>query len=280
PIDVTRQDVGGSVPQAPKPVPGLRPEPVALRAAAWAVAGRRHIDNKLWIRFPQAPSPVPGLRPEPAAPSGAAGWVRRCPTDVPSTTCCGSGSRKRLDRLDSMGCYEFVVIQREYSCVSSVEVDFRCGEPWLKRPVILTWPGGFPGPVADRPGSGRCGPRCGSARWLLGSEPGRRHVRLRPGCPNASCPNGQYQPPKGYFPCPRKGCQGRVVAIRITRGRGRLRMPIMLSYSRKDEAVVKGLARDLEAAKREVWFDHNLIGGDAWWDSILENIRLATVFIF
>jgi hypothetical protein len=57
-------------------------------------------------------------------------------------------------------------------------------------------------------------------------------------------------------------------------------MPIMLSYSRKDEAVVKGLARDFEAAKREVWFDHNLVGGDAWWDSILENIRLATVFIF
>jgi TIR domain-containing protein len=57
-------------------------------------------------------------------------------------------------------------------------------------------------------------------------------------------------------------------------------MAIMLSYSRKDEAVVKALARDLEAAKRQVWFDHNLVGGDAWWDSILRNIRSATVFLF
>lgn len=57
-------------------------------------------------------------------------------------------------------------------------------------------------------------------------------------------------------------------------------MAIILSYSRKDESVVKALAQGLEAAKREVWFDHNLGGGDAWWDSILENIRLATVFLF
>src|SRR5215475_8746150 len=57
-------------------------------------------------------------------------------------------------------------------------------------------------------------------------------------------------------------------------------MAIMLSYSRKDEVVVKALARDLEEAKRQVWFDHNLVGGDAWWDSILENIRSARVFLF
>src|SRR5215475_2713247 len=57
-------------------------------------------------------------------------------------------------------------------------------------------------------------------------------------------------------------------------------MAIMLSYTRKDEVVVKALARDLEEAKRQVWFDHNLVGGDAWWASILENIRQATVFIF
>jgi hypothetical protein len=57
-------------------------------------------------------------------------------------------------------------------------------------------------------------------------------------------------------------------------------MAIILSYSRKDEAVVKALAEGLEAAKREVWFDHDLGGGDAWWDSILENIRTATVFLF
>jgi hypothetical protein len=28
-----------------------------------------------------------------------------------------------------------------------------------------------------------------------------------------------------------------------------------------------------------VWFDHDLEGGDAWWDTILENIRSAKVFV-
>ena len=53
-----------------------------------------------------------------------------------------------------------------------------------------------------------------------------------------------------------------------------------MSYSRSDEQVVKALAQGLMAAKRAVWFDHDLGGGDAWWDSILENIRSATVFLF
>jgi hypothetical protein len=57
-------------------------------------------------------------------------------------------------------------------------------------------------------------------------------------------------------------------------------MAIIVSYSRRDEAVVKALAQGLEAAKREVWFDRDLGGGDAWWDSILENIRTAAVFLF
>jgi TIR domain len=57
-------------------------------------------------------------------------------------------------------------------------------------------------------------------------------------------------------------------------------MPIFLSYSRKDEEVVEVLAQGFEAARREVWFDKDLGGGDAWWDKILDNIRLATVFVF
>src|SRR5262249_15187110 len=57
-VDRTERDSGSHVrdTQVPTPVPGLRPEPVALRAAACAVAGRRHIDNLLSIRLPQAPS--------------------------------------------------------------------------------------------------------------------------------------------------------------------------------------------------------------------------------
>jgi hypothetical protein len=57
-------------------------------------------------------------------------------------------------------------------------------------------------------------------------------------------------------------------------------MKTFLSYSRKDESVVKTLAQGLEAAKRDVWFDHDLRGGDVWWDSILDNIRNSAVYLF
>jgi hypothetical protein len=57
-------------------------------------------------------------------------------------------------------------------------------------------------------------------------------------------------------------------------------MQIFLSYSRKDEEVVKVLVQGLEAARHEVWVDQDLTGGDAWWDKILDNIQLATVFVF
>jgi TIR domain/Interferon-induced transmembrane protein len=54
----------------------------------------------------------------------------------------------------------------------------------------------------------------------------------------------------------------------------------MLSYSRRDEDAVKALVTGLQAARCDVWFDHNLAGGDAWWDAILQRIRDASVFLF
>jgi hypothetical protein len=57
-------------------------------------------------------------------------------------------------------------------------------------------------------------------------------------------------------------------------------MSVFLSYSSKDAGVVKTLAQGLEAAKRDVWFDHELMGGEVWWSSILDNIRNCSVFIF
>ena len=50
-------------------------------------------------------------------------------------------------------------------------------------------------------------------------------------------------------------------------------MAIFLSYSRHDEKVVKALAQGLESARRQVWLDADLGGGDAWWDKILSSIR-------
>jgi hypothetical protein len=57
-------------------------------------------------------------------------------------------------------------------------------------------------------------------------------------------------------------------------------MSIFLSYARKDEEVVRVLVQGLEAVRQEVWVDHDLADGDAWWDKILDNIQSATVFVF
>jgi hypothetical protein len=57
-------------------------------------------------------------------------------------------------------------------------------------------------------------------------------------------------------------------------------MAIFMSFSSKDELVVKSLARGFEAAHRQVWFDHDLKGGEIWWETILHNIRESSVFLF
>lgn len=57
-------------------------------------------------------------------------------------------------------------------------------------------------------------------------------------------------------------------------------MVIFLSYARLDDSVVKVLAQGLEAARREIWFDHDLGGGEVWWVKILQSIRQADVVIF
>lgn len=53
-----------------------------------------------------------------------------------------------------------------------------------------------------------------------------------------------------------------------------------ISYAREDAAVVGELDSDLRRAKREAWFDRDLEGGQAWWDSVLEHIRQCDRFIF
>jgi hypothetical protein len=57
-------------------------------------------------------------------------------------------------------------------------------------------------------------------------------------------------------------------------------MTIFMSYARENEAVVKTLARAFEAARRDIWYDHDLNGGDIWWPTILDHIRSCTVFLF
>lgn len=57
-------------------------------------------------------------------------------------------------------------------------------------------------------------------------------------------------------------------------------MTIFVSYSRHDSEVVKELIRGLEAARKSVWVDQALHGGDSWWDVILKTISESRVFVF
>ncbi len=55
---------------------------------------------------------------------------------------------------------------------------------------------------------------------------------------------------------------------------------IFVSYNRKAGSVVKNLAEDIESLGHTAWFDHELSGGQAWWDQILATIRDCSVFVF
>ena len=57
-------------------------------------------------------------------------------------------------------------------------------------------------------------------------------------------------------------------------------MRIFISYAREDQAAVEELSADLERARVQVWMDEELIGGEAWWDTVLEQIRSCELYIF
>src|SRR5262245_36756420 len=57
-------------------------------------------------------------------------------------------------------------------------------------------------------------------------------------------------------------------------------MKVFVSYSRDDQAAVRSLVDDLERARVQVWIDEELVGGDAWWTAVLEQIRDCEVFLF
>jgi len=65
----------------------------------------------------------------------------------------------------------------------------------------------------------------------------------------------------------------------MSRSKGK-QLAIFISYSRSDEAAVKSLAAGLDSARKEIWYDFDIQGGEPWWDRILESIRTATLFLF
>jgi TIR domain/Protein of unknown function (DUF2510) len=56
-------------------------------------------------------------------------------------------------------------------------------------------------------------------------------------------------------------------------------MAVFISYARKDRQAAEILRADLERAKRPVWLDAELTGGQVWWDTILGAIRTSDVFL-
>jgi hypothetical protein len=56
-------------------------------------------------------------------------------------------------------------------------------------------------------------------------------------------------------------------------------MKIFVSYARNDREAVDLVLQDMRRARHDVWVDQELTGGQAWWDTILANIRDADVFV-
>ena len=57
-------------------------------------------------------------------------------------------------------------------------------------------------------------------------------------------------------------------------------MRIFVSYARKDRQAVEALVRDLDRAGHQMWIDNELTGGQAWWDTILSQIRACDLYLF
>ncbi|MBV8860642.1 MAG: sensor domain-containing protein [Mycobacterium sp.] len=56
-------------------------------------------------------------------------------------------------------------------------------------------------------------------------------------------------------------------------------MALFISYSSQDKGAIEPLRNALRRAHQQVWMDEELGGGEAWWRTILEQIRNCEVFI-
>jgi len=57
-------------------------------------------------------------------------------------------------------------------------------------------------------------------------------------------------------------------------------LKIFISYSHTDISYVKSLIPLLETEKWRHWYDRRLMGGDEWWDEILDNIQSCSMFMY
>jgi hypothetical protein len=54
---------------------------------------------------------------------------------------------------------------------------------------------------------------------------------------------------------------------------------IFVSYARQDRDRITSVVEGLRLLGNDVWFDEELSGGQAWWDTILQQIRECDVFV-
>lgn len=56
-------------------------------------------------------------------------------------------------------------------------------------------------------------------------------------------------------------------------------MGVFISYARSDEEAVRRLHGQLEDQRHDAFFDQDMVGGQRWWDVILEEIRRCDIFL-
>lgn len=55
---------------------------------------------------------------------------------------------------------------------------------------------------------------------------------------------------------------------------------IFISYAHSDNLHVQSLVEFLDDQKWDYWYDKELLGGDRWWDTIIENIQSSSLLLF
>ncbi len=55
---------------------------------------------------------------------------------------------------------------------------------------------------------------------------------------------------------------------------------IFISYKSTERYAISALAKRLEQQGWNVWYDQRLVGGQRWWEEILQNVRTTDLFIF
>ena len=54
---------------------------------------------------------------------------------------------------------------------------------------------------------------------------------------------------------------------------------IFISYSSDDKTAIQEVSNDLTSMGHNIWFDHELVGGQSWWNKILKEIELCDFYL-